>query len=69
MNTQPLTNYERVKRSKAKAISSGGRRFDGILSQEVATALDALLDARYADTAIGAISKALLDAQKKLKKV
>lgn len=69
MNTSPLTNYQRVRRAKDNAIAQGGRRApDGILSADVASALDDLVRAKYADTAIGAVSRALLDAQKRLKK-
>lgn len=70
MNTIPLTNYQRVRRAKNKAIELGGRRApDGILPKDVAEALDALIKSGYATTSIGAVSKALLDAQKRLKKV
>lgn len=70
MNTTPLTNYQRVRRAKDKAIAQGGRRApDGILSADVAQALDYLVRSGYATTAIGAVSNALLDAQETWKKV
>ena len=68
-HTTPLTNSQRVRRAKDKAIAQGGRRApDGILSKDVTEALDDLVRGKYADTAIGAVSRALLDAQKRLKK-
>lgn len=63
----PLTNAQRVRRSKDKAILAGGKRApDGILSPDVALALDALVESVYADSRLGAVSAAILDAHRKL---
>jgi hypothetical protein len=63
----PLTNSQRVRRAKLKAVSAGGRRApDGILTPDVARALDALIDSGYATSAFGAVSAALLDAHRKI---
>lgn len=69
-HTAPLTAYQRVRRAKDKAIQAGGKRLpDGIMPPPVAQAMRALLDAGYADSAMGVISNALLDAQRKLKRL
>jgi hypothetical protein len=68
MNTTLPTNYERVKRSKAKKIAAGGKHINDVLTPESTEALEALLLDGYETTSIGAIRKALLEAKKRLKK-
>ena len=61
---------DRVKKSQQAAIERGGRATPrGILKPDAAAALAALLGAGYSDTATGVISAALLDAEKKIRRV
>jgi len=70
METQskiPLTNYQRVRRAKLKAVAAGGRRApDGIMPKDVAQAIDELIDADYAGNSFGVVCAAVLDAHKKI---
>ena len=60
-------NSQRVAKARQKLVEAGGRRLPtGYLHPEAAAALDALVAAGYAPTATGAISAALLDAQRKV---
>lgn len=69
METTPLTNLQRVKKSNAALVARGGRRVpDGFLQPEPAQALADLLAAGYAQSAVGVIAAALIDAHKKIKK-
>lgn len=62
------TSSERVSASRARVIAAGGRAVHSVLRPEVVQALDHLIAAGYADSATGAISAALLDAEKKIER-
>lgn len=63
----PMTLAERVRASEARKIEAGGRRIPGgVLSAEAALALDNLKALRYAKSATACISKALIDAERKI---
>ncbi|MEP6587152.1 MAG: GIY-YIG nuclease family protein [Polaromonas sp.] len=65
-----LSPSQSVKKSNAALIARGGRRIpDGYLQPHEAQALAELLAAGYAQSAAGVVARALLDAQKGLKKV
>lgn len=65
----PLTNAQKVKKCQAGIVANGGKRLpDGYLKKEAAQALESLLSAGYADSRIGVISAAILDAQKKMQR-
>lgn len=65
----PLTNAQKVKKCQAGIVANGGKRLpDGYLKREAAQALESLLSAGYADSRIGVISAAILDAQKKMQR-
>lgn len=56
-----------VRRSQARVIESGGRRMpSGMLKDDAAKALDALLRAGYAPSAVAAISAALIAEARKV---
>ena len=61
----PLTNAQKVKKCQAGIVANGGKR---LLKKEAAQALESLLSAGYADSRIGVISAAILDAQKKMQR-
>lgn len=61
------TKAQRVARARAKLVQEGGRRLPtGYLQPDAARALEALLGAGYGPSAVGVISAALLDAQRKI---
>ena len=65
----PLTNAQKVKKCQAGIVANGGRRLpDGYLKKDAAQALDSLLSAGYANSRLGVISAAILDAQKKMQR-
>lgn len=67
--TAPLTPAQRVRRAEAKLKEAGGRRIPGgFLQPDAAQALDALVSSGYARSPVAAISTALLDAERKVKR-
>ena len=68
MNERPETQSERVARSNAALVARGGRRIGGYLQPEAAQALAALAQAGYGKNQVDIVSRALLDAQRRLKK-
>lgn len=65
----PMPLADRVRKSEAKSIEAGAARMPGgLLPADAASALDQLLANGYSGSKVGVIAKALLDAQKKLKK-
>lgn len=66
---KPKPLVQRVRDSEAKSLESGAERLPGgLLKPDVALALKELLDAGYATGKTEAISRAILDARKRLKK-
>lgn len=63
------TNAQRVRESEARSIRAGAMRMPGgLLPAEAATALTELVEAGYAESKTGIISKALIAARKRVKK-
>ena len=63
----PIPKAETVARARAALEARGGIRIPtGWLQPEAAQALKALVAAGYAETRVGAIAQALLDAQRKV---
>jgi len=61
------TNAQRVAKARQSLVQRGGRRIPtGYIQPDAAQALEALVSAGYAPSAVGAISQALLDAQRKI---
>ena len=66
---KPKPLVQRVRDSEAKSLESGAERLPGgLLKPDVALALKELLDAGYATGKTEAISRAILEAKKRLKK-
>lgn len=62
-----VTPADRVRASEARKVKAGGRRIPGgVLSPEVATALERLQAAGYAANATACIAQAIIDAERKL---
>lgn len=60
---------DRVRDSEARSLESGGMRMPGgIFKPEVAKALSELVEAGYEQSKTAVISKAILEAHKRLKK-
>jgi hypothetical protein len=60
---------DRVAASRQRVIDAGGRPIPrGMLKPDAAQALSDLIASGYADSEAGAISAALLDAQKKMQR-
>lgn len=69
MSSRPETQTERVARSNAALLARGGRRLPGgYLQPEAAQALADLTQAGYGKNKVDVVSRALLDAQRRLKK-
>lgn len=69
MSSRPETQTERVARSNAALLARGGRRLPGgYLQPEPAQALADLTQAGYGKNKVDVVSRALLDAQRRLKK-
>lgn len=67
--TTPLTPAQRVARAQSALVARGGRRMpNGYLQPDAAQALETLVKAGYAASPVAAISTALLDAQRKVKR-
>ena len=65
----PKPLVQRVRDSEAKSLESGAERLPGgLLKPNVAQALKELLDAGYATGKTAVISRAILEARKRLKK-
>ena len=62
------TPTERVARSNAALLARGGRRIGGYLQPEAARALEALAQADYGKNQVDIVSRALLDAQRRISK-
>lgn len=63
---EPLTPAERVRASEARKIEAGGMRLPGgILPPDAAGALQRLVAAGWADSATGAIARALVEADRR----
>lgn len=58
----PLTDAEKLTRSREKLTGSGGRRVTVNLSPEAAAAVSALIRDGYAENATEAITRALITA-------
>ena len=67
-SNRPETQSERVARSNAALVARGGRRIGGYLQPEAARALEALAQAGYGKNQVGIVSRALLDAQRRMSK-
>ena len=66
---KPKPLVQRVRDSEAKSLESGAERLPGgLLKPDVALALKELLDAGYAKGKTAVISRAILEARKRLKK-
>ena len=68
-SSRPETQTERVARCNAALVARGGRRIPGgYLQPEAAQALADLTQAGYGKNKVDIVSRALLDAQRRLKK-
>ena len=68
MTAAPLTQAQKVQRSQAALVARGGRRIGGYLQPEAAQALADLAQAGYGKSQVDVVSRALLDAQSKLRR-
>ena len=62
------TQSQRVARAQAALVARGGRRIGGYLQPEAAQALAALAQAGYGKNQVDIVSRALLDAQRRISK-
>lgn len=69
MDKTPDSAAARVRRAESALKAKGGRRMpNGMLQPDAAAALDDLVAQGYAVSPVAAISAALLDAQKKMRR-
>ena len=68
MTAAPLTQAQKVQRSQAALVARGGRRIGGYLQPEAAQALADLAQADYGKNQVDIVSRALLDAQRRISK-
>ena len=69
-SNRPETQSERVARSNAALLARGGRRIPGgYLQPDAARALEALAQAGYGKNQVDVVSRALVDAQRKITRV
>lgn len=70
MTAAPLTQSEKVQRSNAALLARGGRRLPGgYLQPEAAQALADLTQAGYGKNKVDIVSRALVDAQRRITRV
>lgn len=62
------TQSQRVARAQAALVARGGRRIGGYLQPEAAQALAALAQAGYGKNQVDVVSRALVDAQRRISK-
>jgi hypothetical protein len=66
--SEPLSLADRVRASEQRKVEAGGRRLPGgVLPADAAEALESLQGAGYANSATGCISRALVEADERLK--
>lgn len=65
----PLSGYDRIKRHRQKLVAAGVQTYpNSPIPPDAAAALDVLLDAGYASSTTAIISRALVEAAKRIRR-